>query len=65
MTSLPYVQASWRVLEGSSEVGGIPAIFLLKTLLPVMAVLLFLQGLSQIAKIGSNLTDAATSKEVR
>jgi TRAP-type mannitol/chloroaromatic compound transport system permease small subunit len=50
VTSVPYVMASWRVLEGSAEVGGIPAIFLLKTLLPVMASLLLLQGLSQCCK---------------
>jgi len=50
VTSLPYVAASWRVLEGSSEVGGLPAIFILKTLIPVMAALLFLQALSEIAK---------------
>jgi TRAP-type mannitol/chloroaromatic compound transport system permease small subunit len=50
ITSLPYVAASWRVLEGSSEVGGIPGVFLLKTLIPVMASLLFLQGLSEIVK---------------
>ena len=49
--SLPYVAASWRVLEGSPEVGGIPAVFLLKTLVPVMAALLFLQGLSEIMRI--------------
>ena len=50
ITSLPYVAASWRVLESSAEVGGIPGIFLLKTLIPVMAVLLGLQGLSEIAR---------------
>jgi len=50
VTSLPYVAAAWRVLEGSAEVGGIPAVFLLKTLIPVMAALLFLQGLSEISK---------------
>ncbi len=50
VTSLPYVSASWRVLEGSTEVGGVPAVFLLKTLMPLMAALLFLQGLSEIAK---------------
>ena len=49
-TSLPYVAASWRVFEGSAEVGGLPAIFLLKSLLPIMAVLLFLQGISQLIK---------------
>lgn len=53
-TSLPYVQASWRVLEGSSEVGGIPGIFLLKTLIPVTAALMFLQGLSELAKLIAN-----------
>jgi len=46
LSSLPYVAASWRVLESSSEVGGLPAVFLLKTLIPVMALLLALQGLS-------------------
>jgi TRAP-type mannitol/chloroaromatic compound transport system permease small subunit len=60
-TSLPYVAASWRVLEGSSEVGGIPAIFLLKTALPVMAALLVLQGLSQITKIVLELSSSAES----
>jgi len=48
--SLPYVAASWRILEGSPEVGGIPAVFVLKTLIPVMAVLLCLQGLAEIAR---------------
>jgi TRAP-type mannitol/chloroaromatic compound transport system permease small subunit len=50
LTSLPYVQASWRILEGSADVGGIHGVFLLKTLIPVMAVLLFLQGMSEIAR---------------
>ena len=43
-TSLGYVANSWSVLEGSPEVGGIPAVFLLKTLVPVAAALLFLQA---------------------
>lgn len=49
-TSLPYVAASWRILEKSSEVGGLPAVFALKTLIPLMAALLFLQGASEIIK---------------
>lgn len=48
--SRPYVVSSWRIFEGSSEVGGIPAVFLLKTLIPVTAVLLLLQGLAEIAR---------------
>lgn len=43
-TSYGYVFDSWRVLEGSPEVGGLPAVFLLKTLLPVSAALLFVQA---------------------
>ena len=42
--SYRYVLDSWRVLEGSPEVGGLPAVFLLKTLLPISAALLFLQA---------------------
>lgn len=49
--SLPYVSASWRVLEGSPEVGGIPGIYLLKTLLPVTAVLVALQALAEILRL--------------
>lgn len=49
-TSLPYVAASWRVLEGSQEVGGIPGVFLLKTLIPVFAALLTLQGITEILR---------------
>lgn len=58
-TSLPYVQASWRILEGSADVGGIHGVFLLKTLIPVMAVLLFLQGLSEISRAVAGLRDNA------
>ena len=49
-TSLPYTVSAWRILEGSSEVGGLPGVFLLKTLIPLMAALLLLQGLSEISK---------------
>ncbi len=48
--SVDYAARSWRILEGSSEVGGIPGIFLLKTLIPVTAAVLLLQGLAEIAR---------------
>lgn len=41
-----YVADSWAVLEGSQEVGGVPAVFLLKTLLPLSAVLVALQAVA-------------------
>ena len=46
LVSLGYVGTSWSILEGSPEVGGIPAVFLLKTLIPVAAALLLLQALA-------------------
>jgi TRAP-type mannitol/chloroaromatic compound transport system permease small subunit len=45
-SSLEYTGNAWSVLEGSQEAGGLDAVFLLKTLIPVMAVLLLLQGVS-------------------
>ncbi len=47
--SLDYVATSWSVLEGSQEVGGIPAVFLLKTLIPVASILLLVQSFLEIA----------------
>lgn len=42
----PYVARSWSVLEGSRETSGIPAIFLLKTVILVFVVTLALQGIA-------------------
>lgn len=39
-----YVVSSWEILEGPISVGGIPALFLLKSLIPALAVLILLQG---------------------
>ena len=45
--SLPYVARSWSILERSRETSGLPLVYLLKTLIPVFATLLVLQGISQ------------------
>lgn len=45
--SWPYVEASWVIGETSPEPGGIPALYLLKSLLPALAINLFLQGLAE------------------
>lgn len=47
-----YVADSWAVSEGSKETSGLPGIFLLKTVIPVFAVLIGLQGISMIVKAG-------------
>ena len=46
--SLPYVAQSWKTLESSSAVGGLPGLFLIKTLIPVFAILLLLAFLASL-----------------
>lgn len=46
-SSWDYVAESWAIRESSPEPGGIPAVFLLKSLIPLMAINLFLQGLAE------------------
>lgn len=47
-TSLGYVGKSWAIFEGSPDAGGIPGVFLLKTLIPAFAVLMIVQGIVEI-----------------
>ena len=49
-TSAPFVLSSWSVREASSTAGGMPALYLLKSVLWVFCALLFLQGLALIAR---------------
>lgn len=42
-----YVLQSWYRMEVSPEPGGLPFVYLLKTLMPVMAVSLFFQGVAE------------------
>jgi len=48
--SWQYISDSWTVLESSREAGGLPGVFLLKSLILVMAFLLSLQAFTQIAR---------------
>ncbi len=45
--SVPYVARSWAVLERSQESSGLPLVFVLKTLIPLFAALMALQGVAQ------------------
>ena len=38
---------SWAILERSRETSGLPAVYLLKTLIPLFALLMALQGVAQ------------------
>ena len=60
--ALPYVGRSWAILERSREASGLPLVFLLKTLIPVFAVLLGLQGIAQAIRAALVLTGGATAE---
>jgi TRAP-type mannitol/chloroaromatic compound transport system permease small subunit len=45
--ALPYVARSWSILERSREASGLPLVYLLKTLIPLFALLMALAGIAQ------------------
>lgn len=55
-----YAAKSWALLEGSPEAGGLPLLFILKTLIPLMPVLLGLQGVSVICHSLKTITNNKT-----
>lgn len=57
ITSRSYVGGAWRILEKSRESDGLPLVFLLKTAIPVFAVMMILQGLSMAARAGLRIAD--------
>ena len=55
-SSRDYVATAWSLHEGSGETGGLPYVYLLKTLIPLAALLLIVQGVSQaLASLGTLL----------
>jgi TRAP-type mannitol/chloroaromatic compound transport system permease small subunit len=62
-TSETGLTRSWLLLEGSRESDGLPILFLFKTLVPVFAVLLMAQGLSESLKAALRLTGALPPAE--
>ncbi len=48
--SLPYVKSSLLILESSSDAGGLPGRFILKSLIPIFCILIFLQSVSIVLK---------------
>ncbi len=46
----PYVLRSWEIGEKSADAGGIPAVFLLKTLILLMVVVLLFQALIELIR---------------
>ena len=56
--AVPYAARSWAVLERSQESSGLPLLFLLKTLIPLFALLMALQGLAQAIRAARQLAKA-------
>lgn len=49
-TSLDYVDFAWKMKEKSQEAEGLPYVWLLKTLIPAMAIVLIFQAVLEILK---------------
>lgn len=56
--SVPYAARSWAILERSQEASGLPLVFVLKTLIPIFAAMMALQGLAQAIRAAQALTRA-------
>lgn len=48
--SFDYVHTSWMIMEKSQEAGGLPLVYLNKSLIIVFAVTLFIQGIAELLK---------------
>ncbi len=57
-----YVGNSWAILERSDETGGLPFVYLLKTLILIMPVLILLQAIAEFAKT-LTITKSTESQE--
>jgi len=58
LLSVPYAARSWAILEHSQEASGLPLVFVLKTLIPLFALLMALQGIAQAIRAAVALSRA-------
>ncbi|MGB2159837.1 MAG: C4-dicarboxylate ABC transporter permease, partial [Candidatus Puniceispirillaceae bacterium] len=49
--SWPSVRNSWKIFEGPISVGGIEAVFLLKSLIPIFCLLVALQSVANLLRL--------------
>ncbi len=54
LISWDYVLTSWSLMEGSQEAGGLPLVYLLKSTMLVMTLLILVQGLAQLLRAWQN-----------
>jgi TRAP-type mannitol/chloroaromatic compound transport system permease small subunit len=63
LVSFNYVMRAWRVLETSQEAGGIPGVFLLKSLILIFSFTMLLQGVAEVIRNVAKLSlDKQSSK---
>lgn len=55
--SLDYVAASWSLGESSRDPGGLPAVYLMKSLIPAAAALLAVQAVAELLRCADALGD--------
>jgi TRAP-type mannitol/chloroaromatic compound transport system permease small subunit len=48
--TIPYIELSWKIGEGSSDAGGLPHRYIIKSFMLLGFLLLFLQGISVVCK---------------
>lgn len=48
--ALPFVQRSWRLYEGSANIGGMPGLFILKSFILVFAIVVAMQGIAMFLR---------------
>lgn len=62
--SWDYVAVSWRIREGSAETSGLPLVYLLKTSLLVLPLLLIIQGIAEAMKSVRQILGTAAADDV-
>jgi len=58
--SLEYVSTSWLIMEQSSEAGGLPFVYLNKSLIIFLSITLILQGIAEILRNFSMIFQSET-----
>jgi len=65
ISSWDYVLTSWSLMEGSQEAGGLPFVYLLKTSMLLMTLLILIQGLAQLLRSFQAWRKPPASSEAR
>lgn len=65
LVSFDYVVRAWVVMEASQEAGGIPAVFLLKSLILLFSFTMLLQGIAEVIRNVAQMSLNKQSSQVQ